>query len=147
MFWAFEVYSFILCDSELSSHKKEDQRELSSRRSSCCDYHWLLRIISHGFAARKYRRAFSHIFPEIIHARPEISGQFRPAFWAAFRMFSRISQGGLRYFHSFLVISWKRLSISLCSLRIDKTAFAGYNKARNQTSTAEDQKRSNPSWL
>ena len=46
--------------------------------------------------------------------------------------------------HSFFVKYGKRLSISLCSLRMDSRAILGYNKARNQTSTAEAQMRAHP---
>ena len=38
----------------------------------------------------------------------------------------------------------KSMSIYLCSLRMDKTFFRMYNKARNQRSTAEAQMRANP---
>ena len=37
--------------------------------------------------------------------------------------------------------------ISLCTLRIDKLLTFGYNKARNQRSTAEAQERANPADL
>ena len=39
------------------------------------------------------------------------------------------------------------MSIYLCSLRMDKTFFRMYNKARNQRSTAEAQMRANPADL
>ena len=41
----------------------------------------------------------------------------------------------------------KSMSISLCSLRMDKTFFRMYNKTRNQRSTAEAQMRANPADL
>ena len=41
----------------------------------------------------------------------------------------------------------KSISISLCSLRMDKMFFRMYNKARNQRSTAEAQMRANPADL
>ena len=41
----------------------------------------------------------------------------------------------------------KNLSISLCSLRMDKRCTRMYNKARNQRSTAEAQMRANPADL
>ena len=41
----------------------------------------------------------------------------------------------------------KSMSIYLCSLRMDKTFFRMYNKARNQRSTAEAQMRANPADL
>ena len=37
--------------------------------------------------------------------------------------------------------------ILLCTLRIDKPPAVGYNRARNQRSTAEAQKRANPADL
>ena len=37
--------------------------------------------------------------------------------------------------------------ILLCTLRIDKLLTFGYNKARNQRSTAEAQTRANPADL
>ena len=41
----------------------------------------------------------------------------------------------------------KNMSISLCTLRIDKSIRNMYNKARNQRSTAEAQERANPADL
>lgn len=50
----------------------------------------------------------------------------------------------LLYFHSFYFLYGKSLSILLCNLRMDNDCRIEYNKARNQTSTAEVQMRTHP---
>ena len=134
-----------------AAQTKKDRRG-RNLRLSLRDYHSLPLIIAQFQASCKRRRKGSPILPKTIPLKTRSfvesckGGEARLKKLCRTRM-KRITSNCLWNLTSLSVEYGKIMWILLCTLRIDKLLTFGYNKARNQRSTAEAQTRANPADL
>ena len=137
---------------EPSPHKQKKDRRGWNLRLSLRDYHSLPLIIAQFQASCKRLRKGSPILPKTIPLKIISFVESCKGGEARLKKLCRTKMNGidlnmLQNLSNLSVEYGKIMWISLCTLRIDKLLTFGYNKARNQRSTAEAQTRANPADL